>query len=397
MKSSSQTKSNWFGQRQIVRLMLLAALLILGVMNFSRLLVWAGALWNIAVPLIIGCIIAYIMNIISKSIGRIWFPRREAGWAAFTRRPVSVLVSVLLIIGLLALVIVTIIPGLSEAVTMLARELPRYVNLARQWLVDLTKDHFPTISESIAAIHFDWNLITSKLSKFMESGFGGLVSSAFSVIGAVTDSISSFIIGLIFSVFLLLEKKHLKQQYGRLLAAFLNEKKAARIDHALKVGNRCLSGFIVGQSISALLQGILVFLFLTILRTPFTTSVAVLVGTTALLPVIGGYIGAAAGAFLILTVNPSLALWFLFFIIIVQAVVGNVIYPRLVGVSMGLPSVWVLFSVTVGGGLAGIGGMIFGVPIMGTVYQLLAESLRSREAARAASPAAASEKTKNEQ
>ena len=170
--------------------------------------------------------------------------------------------------------------------------------------------------------------------------------------------------------------------------ASVSEKNNNKLQRIMQTANRCFSGFIVGQSINGLILGVLTWLGMRIFSMPYALMVGVLSGTTSLIPIIGGYIGAALGTFLVFTANPGLALWFLVFIVALQTLQGNILYPRLVGDSVGLPSLWVLAAVSVGGGLGGVGGMLVAVPITATVYILVREWVKKKkEAAKIEEPA----------
>ena len=182
------------------------------------------------------------------------------------------------------------------------------------------------------------------------------------------------------AVFLLVGKKKLRVQYDRVTRSFVPEKKLDIINHIFSVAHKCFSGFIVGQSLDALLLGVLTALGMLAFGMPYAVIVGVISGTTALIPILGGYIGAIVGALMIFTVSPIQALLFLVFLVVLQQLEGNLIYPRVVGSSIGLPGIWVLAAVTVGGGLLGVGGMLLGVPLTAAVYQLLRHDMNRRSA-----------------
>ena len=180
------------------------------------------------------------------------------------------------------------------------------------------------------------------------------------------------------ALFLLGSKDQLQRQFRLLMKAAVNEEKNSRIHHVLSTANRCFSGFIVGQTLNGIFLGLLTWLGMKIFGMPYALMVGVLSGTTSLIPIIGGYIGAALGTFLVFTANPGMALWFLLFIVVLQTISGNTIYPRLLGSSVGIPSLWVLAAITIGGGIGGIGGMLVSVPVTATLYALIHEWVRKK-------------------
>ncbi len=380
--------SQWFGEKRIVRLMLLAALLTLGVIHIEFMIGAAVFLWKIAKPLIVGAALAYILEIIIKRLEKIFFPRTRNKWLANSRRFLCILLSILLVVFFLTLIIAIVIPGLAEAVTLLAQELPNYFLQVKEWVLETFKD-VPTVTEYVQGVQFDWSTVQARVINWAINGIGGsgLLSSTVSVIGAVTGQIANIFISLIFALFLLSSKDQLNRQFHHLINAALPEKRVQRLQTVLTTANRCFAGFIIGQTLNGLALGIFAWVGMRIFKMPYALIVAVLSGTTSLIPIIGGYIGAAAGTFLVFTAAPNMALWFLLFIVALQTVQGNLIYPRLVGSSVGLPSLWVLAAVSIGGGLGGIAGMIVAVPVTATLYTLITQWVRSRNAGIPASDA----------
>ena len=199
------------------------------------------------------------------------------------------------------------------------------------------------------------------------------------VISTVTGRLTDILIALIFAVFLLGSKTRLTRQANRLLRVSLSEKNEARVRAVLAAANRCFSGYIIGQTLNGLILGALTWLGMRLFRMPYALTVAVLIGTASLIPILGGYIGAALGTFLVFTAAPEMALWFLLFIAALQTVTGNTLYPRLMGSSVGMPSIWVLAAITLGGGLGGILGMLAAVPVTATLYAIVRQWVRRAE------------------
>ena len=373
--------SKWFGERKIVRLMLLAALLALAVIHIEFIINTAVMLWRVSSPLILGAIIAYILEIMIKRIERIFLPNSKNKWVRKIRRPVCILVATVLVLFLAVLLVSTIIPGLTDAFTVLGREFPNYFIQAKGWVMENFSD-VPSITDYVKDLELDWKFIQDRVANWAISGIAdnSLLSSTVTVISAVTGSIANFLISMIFAIFLLAGKQKLQSQYHNVMFAAVTENNNSKLQHVLETANRCFSGFIVGQTTNALILGVLTWLGMRIFRMPYALMVAVLSGTTSLIPIIGGYIGAALGTFLVFTAAPNLALWFMLFIVALQNLQGNILYPRLVGNSVGLPSLWVLAAVSVGGGLGGVGGMILAVPITATLYTLVHEWVQKKKA-----------------
>ena len=388
MSEHEHPLSKWFGERKMVRLMLLAALLALAVMHVEFILDTALRLWQVASPLIIGMILAYILEIIIKRFEKIFFPKSKKPWLCKARRPVCIMLATVLVVFLAVLMVSIIIPGLTDAFTVLAREFPNYFIEVKGWVLETFKD-MPAVTDYVKDFELDWNIIQDRVVQWAIRGIGdnSLLTNTVTVISAVTGSVANFLISAIFAIFLLGGKEKLQSQCHNLIRASVSEKNNGRLQRVLTTANRCFSGFIVGQSINGLILGVLTWLGMRIFGMPYALMVGVLSGTTSLIPIIGGYIGAALGTFLVFTANPSLSLWFLIFIVALQTLQGNILYPRLVGDSVGLPSLWVLAAVSVGGGLGGVGGMLVAVPLTATAYILVREWVqKKKEAAKMENP-----------
>ena len=380
MSEQEHPLAKWFGERKIVRLMLLAALLALAVIHIEFIIDTIRMFWRVGSPLILGAIMAYILEIMIKRIEKIFFPNSKNKWLCKARRPICILITMVLVIILAVLLVSTIIPGLVDAFTVLSREFPNYFIQVKGWVMETFKE-VPSITDYVKDLELDWNIIQERVAKWAISGIAdnSLLSSTVTVISAVGGSIANFLISAIFAIFLLASKQTLQSQYNNVMMAAINERNNGRMHHVMTVANRCFSGFIIGQTVNGLILGVLTWLGMRIFGMPYALMVGVLSGTTSLVPIIGGYIGAALGTFLVFTANPGLALWFLIFIVLLQNLQANILYPRLVGNSVGLPSLWVLAAVTVGGGLSGVGGMILAVPTTATLYALVHEWVQKKK------------------
>lgn len=380
MQEQEHPLMKWFGERRIVRLMLLAALLALGVIHVELIINTVLLLWRVASPLILGAVIAYILEIIIKRLEKVVVPHTKNQWLSKSRRSICILLAFVLLMSFLVLMFYTVIPGLVDAFTLLSQELPNYFADAKEWVMNTFRE-VPQVTAYLTDLNLEWDSIQERIVNWALNGVidGQLLTSTVTMIGAVTGGIANFFISCIFAVFLLAGKQALTRHFHSVLNAAVSDRTSARVQNVLTTANRCFSGFIVGQSVNGLILGILTWLGMRIFKMPYALMVGVLSGTTSLVPIIGGYIGAVLGAFLVFTVSPSMAVWFLVFIVVLQTVQGNLLYPRLVGNSVGLPGMWVLAAVSVGGGLGGIGGMMVAVPITATLYALLRDWVNKKE------------------
>lgn len=342
-----------------------------GIVNLGSLVIGAS------MPLVIGGSAAYIVNILMSFYER-KIPLRTKSWTK-ARRPVCMLLSMLSVIIGTILLIGLIVPQLVSCFQVLLSALPDALSKMYLWLDDkFTISAY--FSENIPSTSAQWRALIEKSSGVLLSGFGGamdvVISAATSVVGGIITAFMS----LIFCIYILAGKEKLRSQFSRLILRILGEARTAKFKGVLYVVDDCFHDYIVGQCIEALILGGLCTLGMLLLRLPYAIMIGAMIGVTALIPIAGAYIGAAFGAVMIFSVNPIQALIFLVFLIILQQLEGNLIYPRTVGSSLGLPAIWVLAAVTIGGGVLGVGGMILFVPLTAAAYRLVGNYIHLGEA-----------------
>lgn len=332
-----------------------------------------------AVPLLIGCVIAYLVNILMCFYERHWTIKKpQAGIHRF-RRPLCILLSFITVILVLFIVFNMIIPELQACVLLLMKELPPFIEMLLEKAEELFTFYPQIIDELQNALHtLDWETVIKKAVSLLTTGLGDVVTVAVSVISSVISVIATLVVGLIFSLYLLTGKERLGAQFHRLITTYLRPKYSDRIFYVLRVLDNAFHKFIVGQCTESVILGLLCIGGMMLLRLPYATMVGTLIGFTALIPIAGAFIGAVVGTFMIFTVSPVKAVVFLVFFLILQQVEGNIIYPKVVGSSMGLPGIWVLAAITIGGGVMGIWGMLLGVPLAAALYQLLRNDINRR-------------------
>lgn len=358
----------------------LLALLILCIKYSDSILGFIGLLWSLITPLLLGCVIAYILNILVTQIERIPCFRKEGTVFYKIRRPVSILGSITAIFAIAALVILIVIPQLAQAIGVIVKEIPAVVSEINLWLSSLDKD-WPQLQEFLESLNVNWPQILQKAASYLTNGLSSVFSSTMYIVSAISSMVVTAVVALIFSIYILSGKEKLFHQFQTLARTYLKEKFYRGMSLVLKTAHDTFTKFIVGQCTEAVILGSLCTIGMLLFRFPYATMVGTLIGATALLPVVGAYLGAAVGAFMIFTVDPLKAVGFLVFIVVLQQLEGNLIYPRVVGSSVGLPGIWVLAAVTVGGGLSGIIGMLLAVPVTATVYKLIQKDIQKRKAA----------------
>lgn len=325
-----------------------------------------------AFPLILGCAIAYVINIPMSFYERHYFTKKKGQFFVVSRRPVCMLGAFLTVLAVVILVIGLILPQLSECLAVVLSEFPTMLQKLLSFAEQL---HImpETIIDSLSSI--DWKSQISTIIESLTSGIGNIVGSVILMVANVFSGIVTAIVSIIFSIYLLAAKDKLYDQWKRFAQRYTNEKWNNKINYTFAVLNDCFHRYIVGQCTEAVILGVLCTIGMLIFGFPYALMIGALIAFTALIPIAGAYIGAGVGAFMILTESPLQALLFLVFIIVLQQLEGNLIYPKVVGTSIGLPGIWVLAAVTIGGGIFGILGMLLGVPIAAAIYRIIREDI----------------------
>lgn len=362
-------------EKRVFKYIVWLVLAVLVLMYFKQGVAVVVSLLNICLPLIIGCIIAYALNIVLRFLEKHYFPRSKKAIVLHSRRLVCILLSMVLITGVLALVIILVLPELFSALTLIATEIPTYFELLKNWLLQYS-DQYPIIAETLDGLNIDWNNTLKDLVLYALSGVGSIFNSTVSLISSVGSGLVNVVVSVIFAIFILTKKEKLSEQIQTLMKVFFKEKRVTSINRVLAVANGTFSHFISGQCLEALILGGLCMLGMLILKFPYAPMIGAVVGFTALIPIVGAFIGAGIGAFMILTVDPMKALFFIIFILVLQQIESNLIYPKVVGASVGLPGIWVMAAIIIGGGAGGIIGMMISVPISATLYKLLQAKVR---------------------
>ena len=293
-------------------------------------------------------------------------------------RPLSILLALLCVAGILAGVSLLVLPELMDALQMLAQIIGNgFLQLSH--MEDALPLRDTPLDAVFSRLNIDWLSLQNQMEEWLRARSGAAVERILAAASALVNSAVSIFVGLVFAVYILSGKEKLKHQDTRLLRAWLPQKSGSLILHILSVCSEVFRRFVAGQTLEALILGSLCMLGMVILRIPYAPMVGALVGVTALVPIVGAFVGTLVGAIMILTVSPFKALLFVVFLLILQQVEGNLIYPRVVGSKLKLPAIWVLAAVTAGGNLAGPLGMLLGVPAASAGYALLREATEQKE------------------
>ena len=356
-------------------------LIYLSVKNIGTLAETFRWVLDLLMPLILGVFIALILNVPVHFFESHLFRKTKKEKVKKLRRPVAMVLSVILILGILAGIVGLIIPELIDAVKIIIDGVIDIVN-------SISKAEMPSVLEKIPLgeqlynnilTSVDWNKIVTSLQTWLTQQGSTIMNTAVGTVSSVVTWIINFIIALIFAIYVLSSKEKLKNQTKRLVRAWIPEKIGNRLLHASSVGMKIFRSFVSGQTLEAVILGTLCMIGMLILQIPYAPMVGALVGVTAIIPVVGSFVGTVVGAFMILTVSPTKALIFIIYLLILQQIEGNLIYPKVMGDRVNLPAMWVLAAVTIGGGIAGPVGMLLGVPVTSTLYVLLREETEKRE------------------
>ncbi len=359
-------------RKTILHLFLLFAAVILfgwAVFNFSTFSLWFSKLVNIFFPLILGFCIAFVINIPMRFFERFIFPSAQKPGAKRARRALCIILSFLIVIAILAAVILLVVPEFINALQLLFEGIIVSLPQAVDWLLNNVELN-AELEAFVNTLEIDWAQTARDMVSYITSGATSIFSSAVHIVSAVAGGIANFFIALIFALYILLGKETLKHQFSTLFKAIFSDKVCSAIFYVGSMTKSSFVKFITGQCTEAVITGLLSYGGMLLFGFPYAPMISALVGIFALIPIVGAIAGSIIGAFMILLVDPVLAIWFVVYSIGLQQFEGNVIYPRVVGESVGLPGIWVLASITVAGGLFGVIGMLACVPICSVLYAL---------------------------
>lgn len=323
-----------------------------------------------AMPLLVGVVMAYVINILMCFYERFYFKNSKKVWLNKSRRGTCIVLSLVTVVAILAVVIGIVVPEFVSSIELLVKEVPGVLNKAYLWVIQ-NEDIKPFLDPEVLNAQIDWQKMIKDIIDVVVTGAGGVMNSALNIASSLFSFAAQALIGFIFAMYLLLNKEKVLGQFNKLFRVYLKDKVRDKMEYFFTVANETFKSYIVGQCTEAVILGVLCAIGMLIFGFPYAGMTGAVIGVTALIPVAGAYIGAAVGAFMICTVSPLKAVLFIVYIVVLQQLEGNLIYPKVVGSSIGLPGMWVLAAVTIGGGIMGIPGMLFGVPLAATLYKLL--------------------------
>ena len=360
-----------FSLKDLKYLILYAVVLIFAFIYIKDILNIVGYIIKLFMPFIIGLAIAFVLNVLVNVIEKKWLKNWKV--SATTKRAVGLIIALTIIIGFIVFLLFLIIPNLQNTIAIFADNIPIYNEnlqaLLNSWGIDAN-----IINEVVEAL----KALGDSASSYIQENSNQVLETTLGIATNVVTGFVNITIGIVFAIYFLAQKEKISGQVANLMKAYLPNKVNQKITDIALLSNKIFSNFVGGQCIEALIIGFLCFLGMLILRLPYASTISVLVGFTALIPVFGAFIGTIIGAFLIFMISPLQALIFVIFILVLQQLEGNLIYPKVVGKSVGLPGIWVLVAVTIGASINGILGMLLSVPIVSIIYSIVATNVRYR-------------------
>lgn len=366
--------------RMICKLILFTGVIILGVIYSKEVVSAAKLVIGMLTPFLVGAAMAFVLNLPARFIENKLFTKWKKPKSAGLKRALSIVLAFLFVFALLVFAVSMVLPQLTRTLIELGTVIP---NFFRDVIADLEtmakeypewKDAFSALEE----ISIDWSAVISYITGFLKDGLGNILSSTVGFAGSVAGALFDGVVAIVFAIYILAGKENLGRQARKLLHAYLTERAYHKTMKVLALCNQNFAKFISGQCLEAVILGAMFVVCMSIFGMPYAVLVGVLIAFTALIPIVGAFIGCAVGAFLILIISPVKALVFVIMFLILQQLEGNLIYPKVVGNSVGLPAIWVLFAVSLGGSLFGVVGMLVFIPLMSTVYSLLRENVNAR-------------------
>ena len=361
--------------KKIRGLIIFAAIIIACFWKYDVVISVLAFIFHVIFPFVLGGAIAFVLNVPMNFIQRHLFPEDKIEKRKVIKklaRPLSMLIVLFCVIGIIVLVMFVLIPQLGNTFSNLGNSIQAFIPKIQKWAETLFHDN-KEIMNWVNHLEFDWNKIMNAGINFLKNGAGSVLDSTIMAAKSIVSGIATFFIAFVFAIYILLQKEKLSIQAKKVLFAFVRKGRAEATLEVLSLTYNTFSSFLTGQCVEAIILGCMFVITMSILRLPYALLVGIVIAFTALIPIFGAFIGCVVGAFLIFMVDPIKALIFIVLFLILQQIEGNLIYPHVVGSSVGLPSIWVLAAVSIGGSLMGVVGMLIFIPIVSVVYALFRE------------------------
>ena len=360
--------------KKIRELIVFTALLVVALWKFDVVLGVLKTIWDIIFPFVLGGAIAFLTNVPMSFLEKKIFEnvKKKNKIVRKLKRPISLILTIVLVVGVIALVMFGVIPQLTRTMGTLVTSINDFIPQMQSWIGEFFHNN-QEIMNLVDQIEFDPDQAIKWGISLLGNGAGNMMNTTMSAVGSLVSGVATFFIAFSFACYILFQKEKLHIQIRKVFFAFLPRQKADAFLKVCSLTYRTFANFLAGQCLEAVILGSMFVVTLSILRMPYALLIGILIAFTALIPIFGAFIGCAVGSFLIFMVNPQQAILFVIVFLVLQQIEGNLIYPHVVGESVGLPSIWVLAAVTIGGNLMGIVGMLVFIPLLSVLYTIFRE------------------------
>ena len=360
--------------KKIRELFVFTALLVVALWKFDVVLGVLKTIWDIIFPFVLGGAIAFLTNVPMSFLEKKIFEnvKKKNKIVRKLKRPISLILTIVLVVGVIALVMFGVIPQLTRTTGTLVTSINDFIPQMQSWIGEFFHNN-QEIMNLVDQIEFDPDQAIKWGISLLGNGAGNMMNTTMSAVGSIVSGVATFFIAFSFACYILFQKEKLHIQIRKVFFAFLPRQKADTFLKVCSLTYRTFANFLAGQCLEAVILGSMFVVTLSILRMPYALLIGILIAFTALIPIFGAFIGCAVGSFLIFMVNPQQAILFVIVFLVLQQIEGNLIYPHVVGESVGLPSIWVLAAVTIGGNLMGIVGMLVFIPLLSVIYTIFRE------------------------
>ena len=360
--------------KKIRELIVFTALLVVALWKFDVVLGVLKTIWDIIFPFVLGGAIAFLTNVPMSFLEKKIFEnvKKKNKIVRKLKRPISLILTIVLVVGVIALVMFGVIPQLTRTTGTLVTSINDFIPQMQSWIGEFFHNN-QEIMNLVDQIEFDPDQAIKWGISLLGNGAGNMMNTTMSAVGSIVSGVATFFIAFSFACYILFQKEKLHIQIRKVFFAFLPRQKADTFLKVCSLTYRTFANFLAGQCLEAVILGSMFVVTLSILRMPYALLIGILIAFTALIPIFGAFIGCAVGSFLIFMVNPQQAILFVIVFLVLQQIEGNLIYPHVVGESVGLPSIWVLAAVTIGGNLMGIVGMLVFIPLLSVLYTIFRE------------------------
>lgn len=364
--------------KQFIAKILFIAVVILIIFNWSQVASAFGVVWQVTFPVVLGGMMAYVLNLLMNQFEKRLYPNTDKKWLQHTRRPLAIVLSILVITLVVAGIIGLVVPQLITAISTLVEAVPTVTNSVQTWIEE--QQHLiPVFNDLMEQVDFNWSSVMSSFAEIGNRLLRSVAESSVSLLSSSASAVTTFVLSVMFALYILVSKEKLGKNFNDILISYLSDEQVRIVKNILNVTDDVFSNYITGTVIEAFILGFIVSLGLWAIQMPYAAMLGALQGALAFIPLVGAFLAGFVGVIIQFAVSPINALIYLIFVIVVQQLEGDLIYPRVVGDSIGLPGMWVLAAVTVGGGLFGISGILLGVPVFATIYKLFSLDISYRK------------------